>query len=218
MLQKKKSFLKEVEITLKISGPSVQIVSLNLFSEDDIKKFKQYVKEGKYFYIHFGGIRVWLAPLFRHGINAPCIAELFNTRHQTYDNARIGTIMGNLASGCQYGTIYPDYAVSLNEVHLKDCWKMLVGVQGVSMVEDSEYLSIISQASFQLTNTVHPKLKQPVLRDCVTVGISNAQVEGVLYDSTELLVIGISNTNQLVTNRRQIPSLKESRLITDMSS
>ena len=54
------------------------------------------------------------------------------------------------------------------------------------MAEESEYLSVIGQASFQLTNTAHPKLKQPVLKDCVTVGLSNAQVEGVLYDPTEL--------------------------------
>jgi len=183
---KRKTFLKEVEITIKISGPSVQIIALNIFSDDEIKKFRQYHKDGKYFYLHFGGIRIGLAPLFRHGINTPCIAELFDTRHQNYEHARIGTIMGNLATGCQYGTIYPDYAISLNDVHLKDCWKLLTGVQGLSMTEESEYLSVIGQASFQLTNTAHPKLKQPVLKDCVTVGLSNAQVEGVLYDQTEL--------------------------------
>ena len=38
-LFKKKNFLKEVEITIKISGPSVQILALNLFSDDEIKKF-----------------------------------------------------------------------------------------------------------------------------------------------------------------------------------
>jgi len=54
------------------------------------------------------------------------------------------------------------------------------------MAKDSEYLSVIGQASFQLTNTAHPKLKQPILKDCVTVGLSNAQVEGVLYDPSEL--------------------------------
>lgn len=54
------------------------------------------------------------------------------------------------------------------------------------MIEDNEYLSAIVQASFQLTNTAHPRLKQPVLKDCVTVGLSNAQVEGVLYDPSEL--------------------------------
>lgn len=97
--------------------------------------------------------------MFRHGINTPCIAELFDTRHQNYDHARIGTIMGNLATGCQYGTIFPDYAISLNDVHLKDCWKLLTGVQGLTMAEESEYLSVIGQASFQLTNTADPKLK-----------------------------------------------------------
>jgi len=54
------------------------------------------------------------------------------------------------------------------------------------MVEDSEYLSVLVQTSFQLTNTVHPKLKQLVLKDCVTVGVSNAQVEGVHYDKEAL--------------------------------
>ena len=94
--------------------------------------------------------------------------------------------MGNLSIGCQYGTIFLDYSISLTDVHLKDCWKLLTGVQGLTMAEESEYLSVIGQASFQLTNTAHPKLKQPVLKDCVTVGMSNAQVEGVLYDPTEL--------------------------------
>lgn len=94
--------------------------------------------------------------------------------------------MGNLSTGCQYGTVYPDYSISLNDAHLKDCWKLLTGVQGLAMAEDSEYLSVIGQASFQLTNTAHPKLKQPVLKGCVTVGLSNAQVEGVLYDPFEL--------------------------------
>lgn len=94
--------------------------------------------------------------------------------------------MGNLSTGCQYGTIFPDYSISLNGAHLKYCWKLLVGVQGLNMIEDSEYLSTLVQDSFQLTNTAHPKLKQLVLKDCVTVGLSNAQVEGVLYDPTEL--------------------------------
>jgi len=183
---KRKNFLKEVEITIKISGPSIQIFALNLFSDDEIKKFRQYAKEGKYYYLHFGGIRIALAPLFRHGINTPCIAEFFDTRQQSYDHARIGTIMGNLATGCQYGTIYPDYSISLNYAHLKDCWKLLTGVQGLTMADESEYLSVIGQASFQLTNIAHPKLKQPVLKDCVTVGLSNSQVEGVLYDPIEL--------------------------------
>ena len=62
----------------------------------------------------------------------------------------------------------------------------MVGVQGLQMIEDSDYLSILVQTSFQLTNTAHPKLKQPVLKYCVTVGLLNAQVEGVLYDPTEL--------------------------------
>lgn len=42
---KRKSFLKEVEVTIKISGPVVQIIALNLFSDDEIKKFRQYVKD-----------------------------------------------------------------------------------------------------------------------------------------------------------------------------
>jgi len=54
------------------------------------------------------------------------------------------------------------------------------------MIEDNEYLSTLVQASFQLTNTAQPKLKQPVLKDCVTVGLSHAEVEGVLYDLAEL--------------------------------
>lgn len=183
---KRKSFLKEVEVTIKSSGPVVQILALNLFSDDEIKKFQQYVKEKKYSYLHFGGIRIGPAPLFRHGINTPCIAELFDTHHQTYDSARIGTIMGNLSTGCQYGTIFLDYSISLNDAHLKYCWKLLTGVQGLNMAEDSEYLSVIVQASFQLTNTSHPKLKQPILKDCVTIGLANAQVEGVLYDPSAL--------------------------------
>ena len=62
----------------------------------------------------------------------------------------------------------------------------MVGVQGLQMVDESEYLSIIIHTSFQLTNTVHPKLKQLVLRDCVSVGLNNAQVEEVSYDSIGL--------------------------------
>lgn len=45
---KKKNFLKEVEITIKISGPSVQIVALNIFSADEIKKFQKYHKGVNY--------------------------------------------------------------------------------------------------------------------------------------------------------------------------
>jgi len=94
--------------------------------------------------------------------------------------------MGNLSSGCQHGTIFPDYAISLTDVHIKDCWKALIGVQGLSMVDDSEFLSVIVQTSFQLTNTVHPKLKQRVLKDCVTVGVGNAQIESVHYEKESL--------------------------------
>jgi len=54
------------------------------------------------------------------------------------------------------------------------------------MVNDSEFLSVLVQTSFQLTNIVHPKLRQPVFRDCVSVGLNNAQVEGVSYDSIGL--------------------------------
>ena len=69
---KKKLLLKEVELTVKISGPSTQIVSLPMFSEKDLQKFSQYVAENKYSYLHFGGSRIGLAPLFRQGINTPC--------------------------------------------------------------------------------------------------------------------------------------------------
>nr|AXB54821.1 polyprotein [Pinus nigra virus 1] len=182
----KKYYFKEVEVKIRIKGPHVQIIGLNIFSEDEIKKFRKYAKEGRFHYLHFGAIRIGLAPLFRHGLNTPCIAELFDSRHNDYNHARIGTILGNLMSGCQYGTIYPDYAISLTDVHLKECWKALIGVQGLSMADESEFLSVIVQTSFQLTNTVHPKLKQPVLKDCVTVGIGNAQIEGVHYDKETL--------------------------------
>lgn len=147
----------------------------------------QYVKDKKFSYLHFCGCRIGLAPLFRQGINTPCIAKLLiDIRHLSYEHARIGTIVGNLSKGCQYGTIYPDYAISLIDKNLKDCWKLMVGIQGVAMAAESEYLSVIIQNSFQLTNTVHPKLKQPVLRDCVTVGLTNADVEGVCYDEIGL--------------------------------
>lgn len=182
----KKYYFKKVEIKIRIKGPSVQIIDLNLFSEDEIRKFKKYAKEGKFFYLQFGGIRIGLAPLFRHGLNTPYIAELFDTRHNIYDHAQIGTILGILSSGCQHGTIYPDYAISLTDIHLKDCWKALIGVQGLSMVDDSEFLSVIVQTSFQLTNTVHPKLKQSVLKDCVAEGVGNAKIEGVHYDKETL--------------------------------
>ena len=71
---KKKLFLKEVELTVKISGPTTQIISLPMFSESDLQKFAEYVKDRKFSYIHFGGCRIGLAPLFRQGINTPCRA------------------------------------------------------------------------------------------------------------------------------------------------
>ena len=71
---KKKLLLKEVELNVKISGPSTQIVSLPMFSEKDLQKFSQYVAENKYSYLHFGGSRIGLAPLFRQGIKTPCRA------------------------------------------------------------------------------------------------------------------------------------------------
>lgn len=144
----KKIWPNEVELKIKISGSSVQIVGLNLFFEDEMKKFRKYVTEKKFSYFHFGGVRIGLAPLFRHGLNTPCIVEIFDTRHNIYDHARIGTILGNLSSGYQYGTIYPYYAISLSDVHLKDCWKALIRVQGLEMVQDSEYLSVLIQTSF----------------------------------------------------------------------
>ena len=130
-----------------------------MFSNDEIKKFRKYAKDKKYSYLHFGGLRIGLAPLFRHGINTPCIAEIFGTRHQNYDHAQIGTIMGNLSTGSKYGTIFPDYSISLTDAHLKYFLKLMVEIQGLQMIEDSEYLSVLIQTSFQLKNIVHPKLK-----------------------------------------------------------
>lgn len=98
--------------------------------------------------MHFGGIRIGLASLFRHGLNTPCIAEDFDTRHQNYDNACIGTIVGNLSTGFQYGTVFPNYAISFTDAHIKECWKLMVGVQGLKMVDDSEFLSVLVQTSF----------------------------------------------------------------------
>ena len=116
--------------------------------------------------------------------------------------------MGNLSTRCQYGTIFLDYSISLNDVHLKGCWKLLVGVQGLKMIEDSEYLSTLVQASFQLTNTAHPKLKQPVLKDCVTVGLSHAQVEGVIYDPNELPSNWYFQYKSIVDNKQPQSKLK----------
>ena len=62
----------------------------------------------------------------------------------------------------------------------------MTGVQGLSLIDNSEYLYIIIQTSFQMTNTIHPKLKQPVLKDCVTVGLSNAEVEGAVFSPKEI--------------------------------
>jgi len=45
----KKYYFKEVEIKVRIKGPFVQIVGLNLFSEDEIRKFKKYAKEGRFY-------------------------------------------------------------------------------------------------------------------------------------------------------------------------
>lgn len=112
----KKYYFKEVEVKIRIKGPHVQIIGLNIFSEDEIKKFRKYAKEGRFHYLHFGAIRIGLAPLFRHGLNTPCIAELFDSRHNEYDHARIGTILGNLMSGCQYGTILGNLKYSLTKV------------------------------------------------------------------------------------------------------
>jgi len=144
----KNMLLKEVELKIKIFDPSVQIISLSLFTNEEIKKFRQYAKDKKYSYLHFGGIRIGLAPLFKHGLNTPCIAEVFDTPHHNYDHARIGTIFGNLSTGCQYGIIFLDYSISLTDPHLKDCWKLMVGVQGLQMVDNSEFLSTMIEMSF----------------------------------------------------------------------
>ena len=71
-----------------------------MFSEAELQKFVVYVKDHKFSYLNFGGCHIGLAPLFRQGINTPCRAELFDTRHKNYDHARIGTITGNLSKGC----------------------------------------------------------------------------------------------------------------------
>jgi len=91
-----------------------------LFSNEEIKKFRQYAKDKKYFYLHFGEIRIGLTPLSRYGLNTPCIAEVFDTRHQNYDHARIGTIVGNLSTDCQYGIVFPYYIISLTDAHIKE--------------------------------------------------------------------------------------------------
>ena len=86
----------------------------------------------------------------------------------------------------QYGTIFPDYSISLTDPHLKECWKLMVGVEGLQMVDSSEFLSVMIQTSFQLTNIIHLKLKESVLKDCVSVGLNNAQFKGISYDSIGL--------------------------------
>ena len=47
----KKYYFKEVEVKIRIKGPHVQIIGLNIFSEDEIKKFKKYAKEDFITYI-----------------------------------------------------------------------------------------------------------------------------------------------------------------------
>lgn len=61
---RKKILLKEVELTIKIEGEATQIVGLNVFTIEDLAKFKKYASDKKYSYVHFGGIRIGLAPLF----------------------------------------------------------------------------------------------------------------------------------------------------------
>lgn len=110
---RKKILLKEVELTIKIEREATQIVGLNVFTIEDLAKFKKYASDKKYSYIHFGGIRIGLAPLFWGGINTPTLVELFDSRHVKYEHAMIGSIIGNLISGCQFGTIYPNHSLSL---------------------------------------------------------------------------------------------------------
>ena len=60
----KKAYFKEVELKFRIKGPSVQIIGLNLFSKDEIRKFRKWATEKKFHYLHFGGIRIGLAHWF----------------------------------------------------------------------------------------------------------------------------------------------------------
>ena len=94
-----------------------------------------------------------------------------DTRHNDFAHAIIGGFTAPLHQGPAYGTIFPNYSVSLDDPYIYDLLKAYVLPQGFSMQSGSRIIQLKSFVCVRFGNDTLPPLQKHVYQSSHLVSV-----------------------------------------------
>ena len=84
-------------------------------------------------YVHLGAIKLGLGTLVCPYLLVSSLCVAIDTRHHNFVDAIIGDFIAPLHDGLAFGTIYPKYFVSLEDLYIYDLLKAYILPKGFNM-------------------------------------------------------------------------------------
>ena len=124
-----------------------QYVTLNIMPE----MITQWKAEG-YSHLHLGAVRLVLSFQGRKGLPISAKVALLDSRFTDYEHALIGTVVTTLNCGSVVLTLFPNYAVSLNDPNLSTALKVQLQVTDTHQVTSAIMATLHHQLVYRLQN------------------------------------------------------------------
>ncbi|ACB69769.1 movement protein [Eupatorium vein clearing virus] len=106
--------------------------------------------------LHLGAVKILIKAHFREGINSPIKMALLDNRLIDREDSLIGAAKGNLAYGKFMFTVYPKYAINLNDRNLNRTLSFIHKFDRENFMEKGSLVfSVTYLIGYALTNSHH---------------------------------------------------------------
>ncbi|CDP19458.1 unnamed protein product [Coffea canephora] len=109
-------------------------------------------KQQGYTHIHFGAIRISLSFHGRKGLPVVARVALLDTRFRQYQHTCIATTETTLNAGTVFVTLFPNFNMSLADLHLLDALKVQLQIIGAEQVSDAIAATLHYQMVYRVQN------------------------------------------------------------------
>ncbi|GLT95854.1 hypothetical protein SLE2022_135130 [Rubroshorea leprosula] len=145
---------KECSIPIKNTIGVINIpLLIKLEIESKLSKIKEFDRS-RIGFIHIGGIQILIKAHFREGIDTPIKVALIDNRINDRKDAILGLVQGNLSYQKLMFTVYPKYAVNINDRNINKTLSLAHEFARENFMKDGSMpYSIYYIISYALTNS-----------------------------------------------------------------
>lgn len=104
--------------------------------------------------------------MHRTGLDVGVLARVVDKRHLRFRDALIASVQASLADGAVIFTVYPNYIVSLHDMHLGEVLRIMLRTWGIKMSGGAIQIATFWRACYCMTNTVFPSVQHSSPFDC----------------------------------------------------